>query len=45
MDKQTIEFVIKKVDNIVTRIGKSHVSHPEIQFSKGNIKWYEDRLK
>lgn len=45
MDKQTIEFSVKKTDNIVTRIGKSHISHPEIHFTGGSIKWYEDKLK
>lgn len=43
MNKQIIEFAVKKTDNIVTRIGKSHISHPEIHFSGGGIKWHEDR--
>lgn len=45
MDKQTIEFLVKKTDNIVTKIGKSCVSHPEIHFSGGSIKWYKDKPK
>lgn len=43
MDKQTIEFSVKKADNIVTQIGRSYIKHPEIHFSSGSIKWYEDR--
>lgn len=45
VDKQTIEFSVKKSNNIVTSIGKSYISHPEIRFSGGNVKWYEDKLK
>lgn len=45
MDKQIIEFLVKKTDNIVTKIGKSCVSHPEIHFSGGSIKWYKDKPK
>lgn len=43
MDIQLIEFAVKKTDNIVTGIGRSHISHPAIQFTGGSIKWYEDR--
>lgn len=43
MDKQTIEFSVKKTDNIVTQIGRSYIKHPEIHFTGGSIKWYEDR--
>ena len=45
MDKQTIEFSVKKADNIVNQIGRSHISHPEIHFSGGSVKWYEDKPK
>lgn len=45
MDKQTVKFTVKKTDNIVTGIGRSCVSHPEIHFSGGSIKWYEDKIK
>lgn len=45
MDKQTIEFSVKKTDNIVTSIGRSYILHPEIRFSDGSIKWYEDKPK
>ena len=43
MDKQTVEFAVKKSNNIVTGIGRSCVLHPEIHFSGGSIKWYEDK--
>lgn len=45
MDKQTVEFAVKKSNNIVTKIGKSYILHPEIHFSSGSIKWYEDKPK
>lgn len=45
MNKQTIEFAVQRTDNIVTRIGRSYMSHPEIKFSGGTIKWYEDKPK
>lgn len=45
MDKQTLEFSVKKTDNIVSKIGRSHILHPEINFSGGSVKWYEDRPK
>lgn len=45
MEKQTIGFAVEKLDNIVTRIGKSYITQPEIHFSGGTIKWYEDKPK
>lgn len=45
MDKQTVKFAVKKTGNIVTRIGRSCISHPEIHFSGGSVKWYEDKPK
>lgn len=45
MDKQTVKFAVKKTDNTVTGIGRSHILHPEIHFSGGSVKWYEDKPK
>lgn len=45
MNKQTIEFAVKKTDNTVTGIGRSYIKHPEIRFSNGSIRWYQDRPK
>ena len=45
MNKQTITFSVQEIDNTVTRIGRSYITHPEIKFSGGHIKWYEDKLK
>jgi len=45
MDKQTVEFAVKKSNNIVTKIGKSYILHPEIHFSGGSINWYKDKRK
>ena len=43
MNKQTILFSVQEIDNTVTRIGRSYITHPEIKFSGGHIKWYEDK--
>lgn len=45
MDKQTITFAVQETDNVDTKIGRSYMTHPEIKFSGGSIKWYEDKLK
>ena len=45
MDKQTIEFSVKKSNNMVTSIGRSYILHPKIRFSGGSVKWYEDKRK
>ncbi len=45
MDKQTVGIAVKKSNNIVTKIGRSCISHPEIQFTDGSIKWYKDKPK
>lgn len=45
MVKQSIAFPVIEKDGIVTCIGKSYVSHPEIRFSGESIKWYEDKKK
>ncbi len=45
MNKQTLQFAVQSTNNIVTRIGRAYIIHPEIKFSGGNIKWYEDKPK
>lgn len=45
MNKQTITFAVQETDNTVNQIGRSYIIHPEIKFSGGSIKWYEDKLK
>ncbi len=45
MHEQTIEFAVQKTGGIVTRIGRAYIPHPEIKFSGGSIKWYEDKTK
>ena len=43
MNRQTIEFAVKKTDGTVTGIGRSYIKYPVIQFTGSSIKWYEDR--
>ena len=44
MEKQTIEFAVKKTDGVV-QVGKSAILQPKTNFQGGSIKWYEDRTK
>lgn len=45
MRRQTIEFAVQKIRDIVVRIGRSYITHPEIKFSGGSIRWYEDKAR
>lgn len=45
MQKQTIEFVVKSKNAVVTEITKSTIYQPKTNFKGGFIKWYEDKPK
>ncbi len=45
MQKQTIEFVIRNKNTVVTEITKSTIYQPKTNFKGGFIKWYEDKSK
>ena len=45
MNRQIVTFAVKKADGIVMQISKSYILQPEIKFSGGSIRWYEDRVK
>ena len=46
MHTQTVEFAVEKTKNgQIKTIGKSVIKQPEINFSGGSVKWYEDKLK
>ena len=44
MQAQTMEFAVTSKSGIVTHVGRSSVTHPKINFQRGNgIKWYQDK--
>ena len=43
--KTEAEFVVRTENAVAVSIGRSYIPHPEIRFSGGNIKWYEDKVK
>ena len=46
MQKQTVEIIVEKTkDGQIKTIGKSIIMQPEIKFSGGTVKWYEDKMK
>ena len=45
MNKQIIQFAVRKTDSVITGIGKSYISHPKIQFNGSGIRWLEDKPK
>lgn len=45
LEKQTLEFPVTVKDGVVAGIGKSYITHPEIQFNGNGFKWYEDKFK
>ena len=47
MQKQTIEFAVKRDNGIIARVGRTGILQPKPDF-KGNpdsVKWYEDKPK
>lgn len=45
MYKQTIEFVVRSKNGVVTEITKSTIYQPKPNFKGNSIKWYEDKPK
>lgn len=44
LEKQTVTFSVITKNNVVTKIGRSYIEHPRIQFNGNGIKWYEDEV-
>ena len=47
MQKQTVEFAVKRDNGIITRVGRTGILQPKPNY-KGNpdsVKWYEDKPK
>lgn len=45
MQKQTVEFAVKRDNGIITRIGRTGILQPKTSFKGGSVKWYEDKPK
>lgn len=45
MNKQIIQFAVRKTDSVITQTGRSYITHPKIQFNRDGIKWYADKPK
>ena len=46
MHTQTVQFFVDTTkDGQIKGIGKSIIKQPEINFSGGSVKWYEDKMK
>lgn len=47
MQKQKVEFAVKRNNGIITRVGRTGILQPKTSF-KGDpdsVKWYEDKPK
>lgn len=42
MNRQEIQFAVKRNTRTVERIGRSSVPHPAIRYSGTGIKWFQD---
>lgn len=45
MQKQTVEFSVKRDNGIITRVGKTGILQPKTNFKGGSVRWYEDKPK
>lgn len=47
MQKQTVEFAVKRDNGIITRVGRTGILQPRTNFKGGSdsVKWYEDKSR
>ena len=45
MQKQTIEFAVKRDNGNITRIGRTGINQPKINFKGGSVRFYRDKTK
>lgn len=45
MQKQTVQFAVKRDNGIITRVGRTSILQPKTNFKGGSVKWYEDKSK
>lgn len=42
MQKQTVEFAVKKTNGVVQKVGKSEMLQPKTDFKGKGVKWLDD---
>lgn len=45
MQKQTVQFAVKRDNGIITKVGRTGIIQPKPNFRGGSVKWYEDKPK
>lgn len=45
MQKVKADVAVETKNGVVTRVGRSVITQPKVNFGGGSIKWYEDKLK
>lgn len=45
MQKQTVQFAVKRDNGIITKVGRTGIIQPKPNFRGGSLKWYEDKPK
>lgn len=45
MQKQTVEFAVKRNNGTITKVGRTGILQPKSTFKGGFVKWYEDKPK
>lgn len=45
MHKQTVEFATIRKGGTITKIGRTGINQPKINFKGGSVKWQEDKPK
>lgn len=45
MQKQTVEFAVKRDNGIITKIGRTGILQPKTNFKGGSVRFYKDKPK
>lgn len=45
MQKQTVEFAVKRDNGIITRVGRTGILQPKTNFKGDSVKWLEYKPK
>lgn len=43
IERCTIRYAVEKKNGVVSRIGKSTILTPKLNFKGGSMKWFDDR--
>lgn len=45
MNKQTVQFAVKRNNGNITRIGRTGINQPKTNFKGGSVRFYRDKPK